>query len=77
MSYGRRIIGVILFVVAVLMFAGAILSTVTSIKLRANGVRTTAAILNVSTHFSRHSATSGAAVRVLLKGRWSASSKPC
>lgn len=54
----RRIIGVTLFVVAVLMFAGAILSTVTSINLRANGVRTNAVIINVSTHLLRHSATS-------------------
>jgi peptidoglycan/LPS O-acetylase OafA/YrhL len=54
----RRIIGVILLVVAVLMVVGAVLGTIASINLRANGVRTNATIVNVSTNFSRHTATS-------------------
>lgn len=53
----RRVIGAILFVVAVLMFASAILGTVTSLNLRANGVRANATVLDVQTNFSRHSAT--------------------
>ncbi len=52
----RRIIGVILAMIALLMFASAILATFTSLNLRANGVRTNATILNVSTNFSRQSA---------------------
>jgi peptidoglycan/LPS O-acetylase OafA/YrhL len=54
----RRIISVVLFVVAVLMFAAAILSTITSINLRSNGVKTNATIVDVSTKFSRHSSNS-------------------
>jgi hypothetical protein len=53
----RRVIGAILLVVALLMTAGAILATVTSLNLRANGVKTNATILNVQTNFSRHSAS--------------------
>lgn len=52
----RRVIGVILFVVAVLMFTGAILSTITSLNLRANGVKANATVVSVYTDFSRKSA---------------------
>jgi len=52
----RRVLGVVLFVVAVLLFAGAILSTVTSLNLRANGVKTNATVVSVYTNFSRKSA---------------------
>ena len=52
----RRVVGAILFVIAVLMTAGAVLATVTSLNLRANGVRTNATVVNVRTNFSRHSA---------------------
>jgi membrane protein implicated in regulation of membrane protease activity len=49
----RRIIGALLFIVAVLMFAGAILSTVISLNLRASGVKTNATVVSVSTNVSR------------------------
>lgn len=52
----RRAVGAVLFAVAVLMFAGAILSTVTSLNLRANGVKTNATVVSVYTNFSRKSA---------------------
>jgi Protein of unknown function (DUF3592) len=51
----RRVIGAFLFVVSVLLAAGAILAAVTSLNLRANGVKTNATIVDVSTNFSRHS----------------------
>lgn len=52
----RRVLGVVVLVAAVLLFAGAILSTVTSLNLRANGVKTNAAVVSVSPNFSRTSA---------------------
>jgi len=52
----RRVIGAVLFVVAILMFAGAILSTVISLNLRANGVKTNATVVSVHTNVSRRSA---------------------
>jgi len=52
-----RIVGVILAVVAVGLVAGSIGATVTDLDLRAHGVTTDAVVTNVSTHFSRKSAT--------------------
>lgn len=51
----RRIIGFVLAVVAVLVFAGAVLAMVTDINLRANGVKTNATVIKVTRQFARHS----------------------
>lgn len=48
----RRVIGVVVMLVAVGMFAGAIAATVVNLNLHINGVKTNATILDVQTHFS-------------------------
>jgi hypothetical protein len=52
----RRVLGVVVIAAAVLLFAGAILSTVTSLNLRANGVKANATVVSVYTDLSRRSA---------------------